>query len=458
MNVRTTATESIALLVSMLWVYGGTALAVAAIGDGGTISVWAVVAVVGLSYGLARLLQGLDISEGTARLWGVGLSVGFLYLILRIDITGEPSLWQTGWLVDLFSEPGSTLEGHGGDVTEVVLLSAAWVRGVARGSRELTSDGLLGDVSLGLLVVLLAAVFASAADAPGILRWLPVPYMVASLLALALAHLPSVDADRSRPFLGVWMLWTGGSLGVMAGVALLAGLVNPPSLEAVGRALLLAGEGLGLLVAYLLSPLLFGVSWAAQHLVDWLIGGQQPPPRPTEMPSLPQLPQAQESEPSPWVSVLGYVLRSGLVVLALAIALGVLWLAFQRFSRRREDDTEVREEVTSEGSDALSDLRSMLSAALGRLRGRAAVGPPGRDAIGRLYFSMLRRAAAGGLPRPPANTPLEFAPRLEKYFGSPVPGTISQAYAEARYGRRLPSRREIERLRSHWEVDAKRAR
>lgn len=458
MSGRTIATEVTALVASVLWVYGGIALAVAAIGDGATISIWAVAAGVGLSYSLARLLQGFDIAEGVARLWGVGLSVAFLYLILRIDIAGEPWLWQMGWLADLLSEPGRTLEGRGGDLTEVVLLSAAWARGITRGSREFTFDGLLGDVGLGLLVVLLAAAFASAADAPGALRWLPVPYMVASLLALALAHLRSVEADRRRPFLGVWTLWTGGSLGAMAGLALLAGLINPPFLEAVGRALLLAGEGLGLLVAYLMSPLFFGVAWVMQHLVGWLVSSQELPRKPTEMPSLPQLPKAQESEPSRWLSVLGYVLRSAVVVLAAAIALGVLWFAFQRFSGRREGNTEVREEAGSEEGDPLGDLRSMLLAALGYLRGRATGEPRGRDAIGRLYFSMLHRAAAGGLPRPPAATPLEFAPRLEEYFGSPVPRAISQAYAEARYGRRSRSRREVERLRSRWREDTGRAR
>jgi len=100
----------------------------------------------------------------------------------------------------------------------------------------------------------------------------------------------------------------------------------------------------------------------------------------------------------------------------------------------------------------------MLLAALGRLQGRVTGRRRGRDAIGRLYFSMLGAAAAGGLSRPPAATPLEFAPRLEEYFASPVPGAISQAYAEARYGQRPRSRREVERLRSHWEEAARRAR
>lgn len=459
MNGRVIAAEVTGLVAAALWVYSGTALAVAALGDGASVSIWAPVAVVGLSYGLARLLQGFDVSEGALRLWGVGLSVGLLYLILRTDIVGDPYVWQMGWLVDLFSEPGRTLEGREGAVTEVVLLGAAWVWGTARGARESTFDGLLGDVSLGLLVVLPGAAFAPAADAPGALRWLPVPYMAAGLLALALAHLGSVEVDRRRPFLGVWTTWTGGSLGIMAGLAVLVAFWDPPSMEAVGRALAMAADGVALLVVYVLTPFVFVLAWVIERLMDWLAVRQDMPEEalePIQMGGPPELlTDAEEGETALWAKVLGYVLRSGVVVLVIVFALAILWFAFQRFSRRREDDVEVREEVMPGEGGPLGDLRALFAGALGRLRGRATGGPRGRDAIGRLYFSVLRRASARGLPRPPAATPLEFAPRLEEHFGSPVPGEVSRAYAEARYGRRPRPRREVERLRSRWEEDAR---
>jgi hypothetical protein len=143
------------------------------------------------------------------------------------------------------------------------------------------------------------------------------------------------------------------------------------------------------------------------------------------------------------------------VVLVIAVALTVLWFAFRRFSRQREDSTEVREDVAPGEGTPLDDLRSIFAGALGRLRWRATGGPRGRDAIGRLYFSMLRLAAAQGLPRPPPATPLEFAPRLEEHFGSPVTRAISQAFAEARYGRRARPREEVEYLRSRWENDVR---
>ena len=451
MNGRALAAEVAALTAEALWVYAGVALLVATIGEGSSPSLGAAAAVVFVSYGLVRLLQQLDLGEETLRLWGAGLSIALLYLILRTDLVGDPYLWELGWFRDLLSEPGRTLEGHSGAMIAVVLLGAAWARGVVRGTRALSFDDVLSGVSLGLLVVLLAAALGPAAGAPGVLRWLPLLYMVAGLAALALAHLRSVEIDARRPFLRAWTLWTGGALGAIGGIALLASFLDPPSLAVMGDALRLAGRGIGVAVVYVLSPFIYALGWALERLVGWLLIGGEP-----FIPELPDnsLPteegEGEESEPARWTKVLAYVVRSGAVVLAIAVALVILWFVFRRFTRRSEDETEVREEVEHEAGGALGDLRSLFSGALDRLRGRGG-GLRGRDDLGRLYLSVLSRAEDQGLPRAPSTTPLEFAPRLDEHFRSPLPGTISQAYAEARYGRRPPRSEEVDGLRSRWE-------
>ena len=82
MNGRAAATEIASLAVGALWVFAGTALVVSAYDDGASVSFGAAAAVVGLSYGLARLLRGSDMPEGATRMWGAGLSVA-LPAILR---------------------------------------------------------------------------------------------------------------------------------------------------------------------------------------------------------------------------------------------------------------------------------------------------------------------------------------------------------------------------------------
>jgi hypothetical protein len=260
-----------------------------------------------------------------------------------------------------------------------------------------------------------------------------------------------VEVDARRPFLRAWSLWTGGALGAIAGVALVASFFDPPSLAVVGDALKLAGRGVGVALVYVLSPFIYGLGWVMERLVGWLVTGEPFVPEEPDAGLPMEEGEGEESEPARWTKVLAYIVRSGAVVLAIAVALVILWFVFRRFTRRSEDETEVREEVAHEAGGPLGDLRSLFSGALDRLRGRGGGGLRGRDALGRLYLSVLRRAEAQGLTRAPSTTPLEFAPRLEEHFGSPLPGTISQAYAEARYGRRPPRSEEVEGLQSRWE-------
>ena len=449
MNGRALAAEVATLTAEALWVFGGVAFLVAALGEGVSPSLGAAAAVVFLSYGLVRLLQQLDLGEETLRLWGAGLSIALLYLILRVDLVGEPYLWELGWLRDLVSEPGRTLEGHSGIVIAAALLGAAWARGVLRGTRPLSFDDVLAGVGLGLLVVLVAAALGPAAGAPGALRWLPLLYLMAGLTALALAHLRSVEVDTRRSFLRAWTLWMGGALGAIGGIALLASFLDPPSLAAVGDALRLAGRGVGVALVFVLSPFIYGLGWAMERLVGWLVTDSEPFVPEVADNSLPEEEGDEEGEPARWTRVLGYVVRSGAVVLVIAVALVILWFVFRRYTRRSEDETDVREEVAHEAGGGLG-LLSLFSGALDRLRGRGG-GLRGRDDLGRLYLSVLSRAEDQGLPRAPSTTPLEFAPRLDEHFGSPLPGTISRTYVEARYGRRPPRPEEVDSLRFSWE-------
>ena len=154
----------------------------------------------------------------------------------------------------------------------------------------------------------------------------------------------------------------------------------------------------------------------------------------------------EERDPASWTKAVGYVLRIGLVAIAVTLVLMLLWFAFHRYGKRDEDDVDSREEVEADGGG----LGSLLSSTLDRLRGRFAGGMRGRDPIGRLYISMLEHAAADGLARPAAATPLEFAPQLDMHFHSTLPTSISSTFASVRYSGRLAPEDEVERLSAEW--------
>ncbi|MCH7811042.1 MAG: DUF4129 domain-containing protein [Chloroflexi bacterium] len=447
MSGRAFATEAVALTALALWIYGGAALLVAAMGDGAALSFGAVAAVVVLSYGLSLALSRFDVDIRTLRLWGAALSLALLYLVLRVEIAGEPYLWELGWLGDLLSSPGDTLQGRAGDVTAVVVLSGAWMWGVVRGSRDLSFELILGEAGLGVVAVLFAAAFASGADAPEFLLWLPAPYLAAALFALALAHLRQVDLDRRRPFLDAWGLWTGGSLAAIGGIATLAALFDPSSLALVGDGIVLLIQGLALAIAVILVPPILAIAWLVQLAFGWLATGEAFMPEPAGTGELLREVDEEADDPARWTKILAYVLGGGIIALIAAAMLAALWLAFARSQRTDERPDEVREVVEPEG--AAGGVRSLIAGALGRLRGRASPAR-GRDAIGGLYLEMLSDAEARGLARPASATPQEFAPQLEALFQSATPGAISRTYMEARYARRPPAGERMRELRDEW--------
>ena len=448
MNLRVLGTEAAVLLARVVWVYAGVAVVVAQLGEGQAISILAVIAVVVVAHTLARLLPRIEIGEQALRFWGALISLAIFFLVLRLEIAGDPYLWELGWLGDLFTDLGAALEGHSGTVAEVILLAIAWVFGVARGSRPRTFEGLAGEVSAGLAVVLFAALFADAADAPAAVSWLPVPYLAAALVALAAVHFSAVRIDRGRPFAGIWWLGVVGSLVVIGAIALPTALIDLEALGFIGEGLALVGKGIGIALVFALLPPLIGLVWIAENLLNFTFDAE---PFTPEMPTVDELIERQEEDgedSASWTKVIGYILRIGLVALVVALVMALLWFAFQRITKDEEDEVDLREGVDAGTGGGFG---SLLEDALGRLRGRfAGGGIQGRDAIGRLYFAMLRGAEAQGLLRPAAATPLEFAPRLVTHYASELPTAISDAYAAARYSGRQPRQGEVEELSSQW--------
>jgi hypothetical protein len=63
---------------------------------------------------------------------------------------------------------------------------------------------------------------------------------------------------------------------------------------------------------------------------------------------------------------------------------------------------------------------------------------------------MLAHAESDGLARPPAATPLRFAPRLDARYGSDVPSAISRAFVTSRYGLAEVDVHTVRDLRAQW--------
>jgi len=73
-----------------------------------------------------------------------------------------------------------------------------------------------------------------------------------------------------------------------------------------------------------------------------------------------------------------------------------------------------------------------------------------RALVGRTIEDVTGRAEEGGVKRPPAMTPLEFAPPLMEHFRPLVPGEVSSAFARGRYGLKGVPPGEMDRLLKRW--------
>ena len=268
------------------------------------------------------------------------------------------------------------------------------------------------------------------------------------MVALAAVHCRAGGIDRGRGFAGMWWLGVVGSLVVIGAIALPTALIDLEALSFIGEGIRLVGKGIGIALFFTLLPLLIGFVWIAENLLNLLSIDAEP--FTPDIPTTDQLTEELEKERGdtpPWTKVVGYILRFGLVGVAVALVVALLYLAFQRITKSDEDEVDLREDVDAGGGGGLG---SLIGDAFSRLRDRFAGGVQGYDAIGRLYFGMLRGAEAQGLLRPAAATPREFAPRLASHYESELPTAISDAYAAARYGGRSAKKDEVEQLSSEW--------
>jgi hypothetical protein len=443
-------TKGALLTMEAIWTYALVAVLVAAITDGGKPSVLGVCAVVFLSFSISRVLQNSELELGPLRVWGTALSLLVFYAIVRIDFFEDWRLWDFGWANDVFYHAEESFEGKGTAVVGVPLLWLFWVRGVLRGQQTLDFENVLGSFGLGLLIIAVVQVVQGGLeDAPAALGKLAVPYVAIGLLAISLAHASKASGERSRPFASTWLVSAGASVIALGGVALLVALFDlGAATRTVNDVLSFVGGIADDAVYYALWPVLklaelafLAIRW----VIDLIADPQPPDPRRAFEPELEEETQQRLRELPRWLDLSLRALAVAVVLAVIALLTAVL---FRRF-RKLAPPEAVRESVYSEGRFG-ADLGGLLGSLLGRFRsgrGRA----PEVGGVRLLYREVLAAAAERGAPRPPPRTPLEFAPTLERTFGSAVTSRITDAYDDARYGRHDLDGEELGRLRREWE-------
>jgi hypothetical protein len=142
------------------------------------------------------------------------------------------------------------------------------------------------------------------------------------------------------------------------------------------------------------------------------------------------------------------LLKIAFVLIAVAAAAYLAYRLFGRLKSAEQDADEERETMEAEGS-LLGDLAGLLRGLRPRHTTNDATDPTLPDgilAVRRLYLGLLARAEGNGVQRPPAATPAEFEPSLERALASPLAERATAAFAAARYGRIEPSPNDLQQM------------
>lgn len=423
------------------------------------------IAVVGLiSFWAARAFLAAGWEVAAARLLSLGLWLALV--MIWFGLSGA------GWLA-----PVRFVEGvFSADRALIALLlvaGLAWWRGLVLGSEPnpFTGDFVRRVVLRAVAVLGVALVVGAVAGGPvgrhvldsaGVA--LPV-VLIAGLVAAAAVQVRTararIRAGGNRAGLG----WIGAALGLSVGIVLvaliLAAVAGPDVwgqvLRPIDVLLGLTQRGLYWLlvaVAYVVFLILTPFIWLIR-LVAGRQGQQQQGQQPGQPPSLPKFEQQAQQILPPWaVQALEVALVAGLVLLAIWLVLRSL----RRYRAAAADRTveEVHESVWSRDL-ALEQLRSWLRG-LGPRRGGRAGGPlldldaapvTVRDAYRRLLVLAARR----GEPRVPAESPNDYAGRLQTVWADATDplADLTHRYLAARYGER-DSEQDSRLAREDWEA------
>ncbi|MSQ41545.1 MAG: DUF4129 domain-containing protein [Dehalococcoidia bacterium] len=414
----------------------------------------------GLSWGIRRLRA----PAAVAVMVGLAASVVLLNVLFHIALAGDLALWDGSGMQRFFTDPQATLAGERdtaawvanpdparlpGTSAGLVLVGmcALWARFIYVGRSAVSFPRVLRSFSVGFPAVLLATVLVPLAGVGvGVLA---LPYFVLAMLTVAVANAARSTRDWTFDRTAPWAVSALATIGVLAGIALLFGLLAVLEVREV-----VAPIGSALLGAALavMEVVLTPVFWALEHAFraiasrfasDALDTVQQGAGEPT-----PKQPETDDFVTPAW-------LTTSLRLAAFTVlALGSYWLArylFRRVSERQQEPEYAEERAAAEGTGVGGLLRQLLP------QRRRQPGVPrwlDRHAVYRLFARAVVDAEDRGVLRAPGDTPLQFAAMAAPALQAPMMQEIAEQFDRARYGRHYPSAEALaplERALGEWE-------
>jgi len=410
-----------------------------------------------LALGVAASLNRWRIADRYQRIVVGGFILLTALLMIRVQVYPSQDFWNLRWIGSSLTHLLRFDPGMSQELFLVLATFAIWWRGLLMSQRLLLTDTVGFLFRLGILFLIGLLIVQAVSYRQDMTGWV-LSLFLCGLVSVALAR--SREGVPARQAAERFNLRWFFSLLVGAVGTLLVGLLVGAILSAENLA---AVWGWLLPVRIVLAVVVFSVVWVVSYGLIFLLNAVfqffssgEALQLETTMLSPPQLPdewqQPFEAVPPAW----GRMLQQGLVALVVAGLFILLLMVVRRWRLRPSGGGELwRESVWSSkevGRGLLEGLRGSLRNLAGLWSGRELRRAYSMATVRKIYASLLALAEQRGIPRPPAQTPLEYLPTLWGAF----PGwgaelqLLTRAYVDAHYGQLPDTEAELQALRDAW--------
>lgn len=445
LNLRAELRLALLAATETCWIYAAVLTIGAVAGLPRQISPIAIFFVYWIALLVGRLLPRVHGTWRVLQVLTVWIALVTILAAIRIGLYGDLPLTDLAWLSAYFANALGFFERGTAEQFSTVALVFSFVRGLGLAQRPLTLWVVGFGFRLGIVIFFALAIFSTFIVRVEFIILLFV-YFSLSLLAIALARIE--EAGQERPLGGKWVV-----VMLTAIVAtLLLGFITTRffTLETIGALFALLAP-LGIIAQFVLTliaiPLLylldiFGALLAPLFDLLRIVLARM------ELPALnsdPAVAETWERVTRSFVDLLPYLRMLGIMLVVFLIG----WIIARALNKRvkwREEEMFVREALDADDGFAPESRKRARAPRFARHAIHA-------ENVRRIYAALLAHAAALGLARRDAETPLEFLPRLAARFPASAPAlqTITRAYVAVHYAQQPATDTQVRELRALWQ-------
>ncbi len=406
---------------------------------------------------IVHLLNRVRIAQVYQRaVIGALILLSVLFLI-HAQVYPDTPFFSLRWL-------GSALSFEIGLSREMFLMLAIFVlfwRGLSMSRGLFITEAIGFKFRLGILLLIVLLVVQALNFRADMSGWI-VSLFLCGLISGALARIrdgaPAGQENERFSLSWLFLLLLGGGGTLLLGL-LLSLLFTTETI--ISRALRPVFDVLGTIFLYALFIISYVLVTAFNALIQAILKAF-PLQEPVDIETLTLSPPGmfdlgqQTGEvmaPPVWLEWI----QQGAIALTVLGIFVLLLMAVRRWQLRSPSEADMwRDSVWSSGNvgqGILQGLRNGLNRLAGLWSGRAVRRAYSAATVRNIYASLLALAAKYDVPRPPAKTPFEHLPALQRAF----PGwdselhALTKAYIEAHYGRVPDTEAELQALRDAWQ-------